>query len=440
MPINIAAAIEQAGVAGAGGAMFPTHVKAKSRAEIAIANGAECEPLLASDRVVMENLAHEVVKGLDLMQKSTGARKGIVAVKAKNKSALETIRNVASRYGDKEVFPLDDVYPAGDEHVLTYEVTGRVVPPGGIPIQVGVVVNNVTTLLQVSRALDGKVFTSRFVTVCGDVPIPKTLSFPLGTPVREALRVCGLTKTDDIDVIIGGPIMGYVPRTLDEPLTKGTAGIVVLRKDHILVAKKKVSSSIEVLRGNSACDQCFDCTELCPRYLLGHDIYPHKIMRTVSLLIDTAVDEITSALLCSECGICGLYACPQLLRPEVVNKKIKQELLKKGLRHDSRGISEEQKSLRDGRRIPMARMKARLGLESYSPPDMFDLRVLEVERVSIPLSQHTGVPSVPIVSVGQRVNEGQLIARIPDGKLGANIHASISGVVESVNGAITIRG
>ncbi len=150
---EIASAIEKAGVVGAGGAMFPTHVKAASKAEIVIANGAECEPLLASDRVVMENFAHEVVRGLDLMQAATGAKKGVVAVKAKNEIALEAMRSAVSGYKDKEVFPLDDVYPAGDEHCLTFEVIGRTVPPGGIPIQAGVVVNNVATLLQVADAV-----------------------------------------------------------------------------------------------------------------------------------------------------------------------------------------------------------------------------------------------------------------------------------------------
>jgi Na+-translocating ferredoxin:NAD+ oxidoreductase RnfC subunit len=165
-----------------------------------------------------------------------------------------------------------DCYPAGDEFVLVYDVTGRVIPPGGLPRDVGCVVVNVETLVNIGS---DKPVTHKYLTVAGAVRTPVTLRVPVGLPIREVIDAAGGAAVPMFRALMGGVMMARLAADLDEPVTKTTGGVVVLPSDHFLIRwHQQEWRQIERI-AKSACDQCRFCTEMCPRYLLGHPIQPH---------------------------------------------------------------------------------------------------------------------------------------------------------------------
>ena len=184
--MTIADQVRAAGVVGAGGGGFPAHVKLAARADTLIANGAECEPLLHKDAAAMEHFSAQVVKGMLLAMEATGAKEGIVGIKAKKQGAVKAMTD-ACQGTPLRVHPLGDYYPAGDEYDLVHETTGRLIPPAGIPIHVGCVVNNVETFINIAAAAEGRPVTHKLVTLAGAVKHPVTLRAPIGTTYREAI-------------------------------------------------------------------------------------------------------------------------------------------------------------------------------------------------------------------------------------------------------------
>src|SRR5262249_3921437 len=162
--MNIAESVKNGGVVGAGGAGFPTHIKAGSNVEYVIANGAECEPLLHKDYELMVHFPEKVILGVKFLLESTGGQHGIIGIKEKNKAAVEAVGAAISAIGDKRItiHLLGDFYPSGDEYILVYEATGRLIPPQGIPLNVGIVVNNVETLYNIVGAVEGRPVTEKF--------------------------------------------------------------------------------------------------------------------------------------------------------------------------------------------------------------------------------------------------------------------------------------
>lgn len=226
--------------------------------------------------------------------------------------------------------------------------------------------------------------------------------------------------------------------SLDYPVQKTTNGIVVLPSDHPVVLKKKLEIRDIVRRAKAACIQCFSCTEMCPRYLLGHRLEPHKIMRSASYgRADT--DILTQAILCCECGICELYACPMFLSPREMNAILRAKFAQEGVRWPGPERGLQAYLTREGRKIPTRRLMGRLGIEEYDRPAPFVERKPEPDRVVIPLSQHTGVPASPVVKAGDQVDVGQLVGEIPEERLGARVHASIRGKVTDIDESIVIE-
>lgn len=429
--------VRQAGVVGAGGAGFPTHVKISAAAEVVIINGAECEPLLRVDQQLMALEAEKVVRGLTAVMAATGAANGIVALKAKYKNAFTALKEAAAGKPIK-LFELGDFFPAGDEQVLVYEVTGRVVPEGGIPLKVGCVVTNVETVINVANALEGIPVTDTYVTVTGEVGRPVTVKLPIGIPVSEILTWAGVKDLQNTAVIDGGPMMGGVLEDLSRPVTKVTKGLIVLPDDHQLVQKKTLSWEHIVRRSKSVCIQCAICTDVCPRNLLGHRLEPHKIMRGLNYL-KADEDVMKMALLCCECGACELYGCPMQLPPRQVNAAIRKGLAGQGIKLNAPAVERPVSPLREYRKIPSKRLVAKIGLSAYDRPAPITEDSFFTGKVYIPLRQHIGAPATPVVETGQRVAKGALIAAVPDGALGANIHASISGTVKKVADHIEIE-
>jgi Na+-translocating ferredoxin:NAD+ oxidoreductase RnfC subunit len=427
--------IVQAGIVGAGGGGFPTHVKISSPAKTIIVNGAECEPLLRVDQQLMQYNAEQVIKGLKIVLELTGAAQGIIALKAKYKEAISALKPLIKNE-PITLKLLNDFYPAGDEHVTVHEVTGELIPQGAIPIKVGCIVVNVETLINVANAVDDKPVTDTYLTITGQVPNPLTVKLPIGTIISDILNMAGI-NTEGKAVIEGGPMMGKVVKDLSMPVTKTTKGLIVLDSEHLLIRKKNLSIENIIRRAKAACIQCRQCTDLCPRYLLGHKIEPHKIMRSLSYAIPDE-DVMKMSFACSECGLCEQYACIADLSPRTVNAILKIKLSQKGLKPNTLSTKQKISAMREYRKVPISRLINRLGLNDYNTNAPLMDKEYQVDKVKIMLKQHAGAPSKPIVNVGQKVKKGDLIAIVEGNNLGANLHASIDGIVKEINDYILI--
>ena len=303
--MNVAEAIRAAGVVGAGGAGFPAHVKAKSKAEIVLANGAECEPLLRVDKLMMENYADQIVRGVKAMVESTGAKEGVFCVKKKNKKAIEALQSLIKGENNMRLYLLENFYPAGDEQQIVYEVTGKVVPTGGIPLDVGAVVSNVTTLMNIAGALNGRPVTDRCLTVAGEVKHPVTLKVPIGTPFKVAVAAAGGPESmEGYTLIVGGPATGKLCRDWNLPVTKTTGGVIVLKSDHPLIRKKTGDGNTDLRLAKAACSQCNMCTQMCPRNALGLGVEPHKVMRAAFMGQGSLFGRPNGVFSCCDCGLC----------------------------------------------------------------------------------------------------------------------------------------
>lgn len=428
--------VKAAGVVGAGGAGFPTWAKLAGGVDTIVVNGAECEPLLRVDQQLMERSPEAMLRGLEAVLAATGARGGVIATKAKYKGGIAALQKHLNP-ARVRLHLLDDFYPAGDEQVTVYEVTGRLVPQGGIPLKVGCVVVNVETLLNVAAALDGAPVTGKYVTIAGEVAQPATLRLPVGTSVAAALQLAGVKTTAGMRVIDGGPMMGKLVESLEQPVTKTTKGLLVLPEDHPVIRKRLQSCERIIRQARSACIQCRFCTDLCPRFLLGHALEPHRVMRAVRN-VEAAPDSLKMAFACTECGVCEQYACFMDLSPRKMNALIKQELAAKGIKPDAPPAQPVPATMREHRKIPVKRLVTRLGLDSYNKPAPLSGEEVAVAQVVLPLKQHVGAPGKPVVEPGQLVRRGDLVAAAPAEGLGANIHASIDGRVVEASGRIVL--
>ncbi|AZV58657.1 4Fe-4S dicluster domain-containing protein [Clostridium sp. AWRP] len=434
--------VREAGVIGAGGAGFPTHAKLASKAEYILLNGAECEPLLRVDQQLMRMFPDEIIKGFESAGKLVGANKALIGIKGKHKEVISILRNKIEelQVGDFiEVKEIPDIYPAGDEQVLVHELTGRVVPEMGIPINVGCVVVNAETALNIYHASMGVPVTEKYITVAGDIPKRLTVKVPVGTPVIDVLKLSGIEDFDDYTVIDGGPMMGPVKSNVDGYVTKKNKGFVILKKDHPLIRKKSVSIEQAKRVNRSSCEQCRMCTDMCPRYLLGHSTQPHKMMRALNYALKN-VEEQKIAQLCCQCNLCELFSCPAGLYPKSANLYFKGKLAEQNIKYKPMKSEFTARKSREYRLVPSKRLIARLGLRDFDRPAPMTEVEMVPEEVHIATRQHVGAPAVPIVNVGDHVELGQQIGKIPEGSLSATIHASISGtVVECGNDFIVIR-
>lgn len=423
--------VRGAGVVGAGGGGYPAHIKLSVRADTVIGNGAECEPLLHKDAAVMERWADRVVAGLLGVMGEVGAGRGVVALKAKNRGAMEAVEGVCRGTG-VEVRALGDYYPAGDEYELVHEITGRLIPAAGIPPDVGCVVSNVETLANIAWAEEGGVVTRKTLTVAGAVGRPLTLTVPVGTPIGDCVAAAGGAGAAETVMFIGGLMMGELCLDPGAPVLKTTAGVVVLPAGHRLAQRRLVSAVDRSRIGRSACDQCRYCTEYCPRYLLGYAVEPHQVMRGLGFTGAGGRRWEEWAALCCSCGLCTLFACPEDLFPKEACDEAKAGL--RGAGHRWTGPSPERAhALREGRRVPIRGLMRRLGVEGYDHAAPWCGVEVESVRVEMRLKQHAGVAARAVVRVGDRVEEGQVVGEVGVGEVGARVHASVAGEVEVVD-------
>lgn len=446
---DITTLVRDAGIVGAGGAGFPTHIKLNNKVDTYIANGAECEPILETDKHLMLTAAADIVRGLEAAMGQVGATRGFIAIKDKNREAIAAIEQVIAGKPGLSVAVLPNSYPAGDEMVLIRQVTDRIVPPGGLPFMAGVTVSNVATLKQIADALEGKPVTSRMVTVGGEVWEPVTVEVPLGTPVSDLIEFAGGPTLSEYALVFGGPIMGPLGN-MDAYITKTMGGVLLFPTEHIVAQLKRRQPRVTKLRAKMCCT-CQECTILCPRNALGHPINPAKMMSKAWQLdeilskiekheLDAFTEEmVTEALLCCQCGICEQYACIFGLSPNRVYALVRDAVRKAGLKPDF-----SKRRLYGGpmfayRKIPALTYARKLDLARYLVhTGLKPLGSLTPKQVRIALCQHLGAPAVPVVKPGDRVRVGDVIGEIPEGKLSARVHASIEGRIGEVTDSYVV--
>ena len=432
--------VKNAGVCGAGGAGFPTYGKLDERAKTIVLNCAECEPLLRLHRQLLAAYTYEILSTLTLMAQTVGAKRVIIGVKEAYTDTVEALKAQLGSFPMISMKLLTEVYPAGDEVILIYETTGKVVPPGSIPIEVGVAVFNVETVYNIYRALNQQApVTRKYVTINGEVEHPCTRLVPLGMTVAEVVKQAGSVTVEDPAYLMGGPMMGFLVSP-HEVITRTSNAILVLPKDHPVVLRKQAKNTINLKRAMAACCQCRMCTDLCPRYLLGHPIEPHAFMQAATSGTTQDVKPFLNTMYCVGCGLCEMYSCMQGLSPRSLITEYKNGLRANGIKPpkdvEAAPVRREYKS----RKVPLKRLRARLGLEKYNVRAQLDESPVSAGQVKIKMSQHIGAPAIPCVKVGDTVKEGQVIGTAKEKALSLPVHASMDGVVVDVNDkAVTIK-
>ena len=255
-PDEIIDIIREAGIVGMGGAGFPTCVKLKPAKPVdtILLNGCECEPLLTADHRVLLEYADDIIFGLKAVLKTTGAEKGIIVIEDNKPDAIELMQKKVADIGNMEVFVARTKYPQGAEKTLIKRVMGRIVPSGGLPADVGVVVDNISTVKAISDAIQtGMPLIERVATVTGEkIKNPGNFVIKIGTSVRELIDYCGGFTDDDVLVKMGGPMMGFPLNTLDVPMMKGSNGIIAVEPDETK---------------EQPCIKCGRCVDVCPMEL-----------------------------------------------------------------------------------------------------------------------------------------------------------------------------
>ncbi|HHN64625.1 MAG TPA: electron transport complex subunit RsxC [Nitrospirae bacterium] len=315
-PDELKEKIKNAGIVGMGGATFPTHVKLSPPKEkpidVVIINGAECEPYLTADHRLMVESPGEVLEGLKILMKVLGVNKGYVGIENNKPDAIEKMREAASSEPHIEIVALEVKYPQGAEKMLIKAITDREVPAGGLPMDVGVVVQNVGTAFAVYEACRyGKPLIERVVTVTGHgIANPSNFRARIGTPIRELIDAAGGFTQDAVKVVLGGPMMGFAVSDLEIPVTKGTSGVLVLSKSEYAPAEKF-----------GPCIRCGRCIDACPMGLMPSML---SILSEKGFYEDTKEYNIFD---CFECGTCT-YVCPAK-RPIVQLIRLAKMLVKR---------------------------------------------------------------------------------------------------------------
>lgn len=295
-PDEIKSIIQNAGIVGMGGATFPTHVKLSPPKEKPIdsfiINGAECEPYLTSDHRVMLEMPEKVISGARLIGKVLGVEKIYVGIENNKMDAVRALRAVVNE-DDVEIVPLKVRYPQGAEKQLIKTILNREVPSGGLPMDVGVVVQNVGTAVAVHDAVAlGRPLVERVTTITGPgIKNPKNLKIRIGTPVSEVIDYCGGLAEDVGKVILGGPMMGLAQYDLSVSVIKGTSGILILTEDRLDTVAQ------------GPCLRCGNCVMVCPMGLT-----PLMFGRYTELGMFTEAENM-NVMDCIECGCCA-YECP----------------------------------------------------------------------------------------------------------------------------------
>ncbi len=296
-PQEIRDRVRDAGIVGQGGAAFPTYVKLSpppdKKIDVAILNGCECEPYLTRDYRYMLERTDDLISGLRLIMKAVGVEKGAIGVEDNKPEAINKLKKAVKKHSNISVEVLKTKYPQGAEKMLIKAVTGKEVPPGKLPFDVGVVIQNIGTAIAINDAVvKGEPQLTAALTVSGlGINKPKNLIVPIGTPLAEILDYCGGVKENAAKVIVGGPMMGVAQYDFSAPVMKATSGILVLTEDEVNDHEE------------TPCLRCGKCVDACPLNLT-----PTKLARLSSLEKFEEAEQL-GITVCMECGTCT-YTCP----------------------------------------------------------------------------------------------------------------------------------
>ena len=424
--------VADAGIVGAGGAGFPTAFKLRDDGvDTLIINAAECEPLIYSDYFYMKKHMDKVLEGARIVMEGTKIKKCFLSMKKATAKKLHLEHGQIMAEGI-EVYTVPDVYPMGDEVILIYEVLRRIVPPAGLPSQVGVIVQNVETLYNVANAKEGVPVTKKLVTIGGKVNKGHVIELPVGIPVAEVLKQLDITVPDDCIVIDGGPAMGMKIDPATAVVTKTTKSLLIL-PTYIPAMRSKVDDPNRMTnRASSTCCQCVRCTELCPRQLIGYPLYPSRTVRAVSANVTANPEDYLTSSLCCGCGVCELTSCCQGISPRTIMMQVKSEMAKNGIRYQHKGELKPDPD-REYKMLPIGRFKRSIGVSEFDiTPSDITQKEIKVSQIRMPLRQHIGKPAVACVKAGDVVRAGDLIAKADEG-ISANIHTSMAGTVAQVD-------
>ena len=299
--------IYDAGIVGMGGAAFPTHVKLtppdNKKIDFLILNGAECEPYLTADHRLMIEEVDRILQGAVIIANSLNINKIAIGIEKNKPDAIKMLKKHATEYGI-EIVPLRVMYPQGAEKQLIYSITQRKVPAGGLPMDVGCVVQNVATATAVYDAVvKGHPLVERVTTITGNSVVnPGNWRLRLGTTILDALQLAGGIKKAPTKIIMGGPMMGFAQKNLMVTITKNSSGILLLDKDDTIIYESK------------QCINCKSCVEVCPMNLVP------SILSKASVTENFEIAERHNAMDCMECGCCA-YVCPSR-RPMVQHLRL----------------------------------------------------------------------------------------------------------------------
>ncbi|MBQ7872896.1 MAG: electron transport complex subunit RsxC [Clostridia bacterium] len=310
---ELLAAIRESGVVGLGGAGFPTHVKLNvdfENVETLIVNGTECEPYITSDNHVMNERAGDIEFALSAFKKHLGIKHIVIGVGNNKKTSIENMKELASRIEGAEVIALPSTYSHGSEEAIVFHATKKVLPQGKLPVDIGCVVCNVTTIAEIGKYLKtGMPFVERYVTVDGScVKEPQCVIAPIGVSLEELFAFVGEFECDPERVVYGGPMMGITVPSLSAPVLKTTNSVLALSEKETKFPKE------------TACIRCGRCTNNCPLGIAPAAIEKAYARKDVEELVALQVTA------CMECGSCA-YLCPAH-RPLVQTNKLAKALVK----------------------------------------------------------------------------------------------------------------
>ena len=429
--------MKESGIVGAGGAGFPSYAKLADGADTLVVNGAECEPLLYTDYVLLQKEMPMVLSGIQAVLDYAKIPCALLCVK--EHTALRLKLKDGTKLADRIILKtLPDVYPMGDEISLIYQATGRVVRPGNLPITAGVIVLNVETFYNIAVKLKrGTNLTEKYLTIAGNIPEAIVVKVPIGVTVAELFDKNSIIIPEGHIVLDGGPSMGKVIDPDSAVVTKTTKGLLILPENCEAAQSKFLDGDKSIARAEKACCQCTRCTDMCPRHLLGYPLEPHKMVRTAKGAATVLPEMVISATLCCGCGICESLACCQGISPKAVINEYKALLAKNKLRYVGKeDVSPAQE--REWRMVPSERWANVLGVARFDKVGKYIGEQTSYARVEILLRQHIGAPSVPCVEDGTYVNKGDKIAEAAEG-LSLPQYASISGKVSVYSDRIIIE-
>ncbi len=292
---DLSSFVKESGIVGLGGATFPCHVKLnvkdEKKVKYIIINAAECEPYLTCDHRVMVEYTNEIITALNILLEFFKEAKVYIGIEDNKQDAINSFNKILLNNSKIKVIPLETKYPQGSEKHLIYAMTKLEVPSGKLPLDIGCIVHNISTIYQLYKSLVLNLpLTERVLTVTGDsINSPKNLLVKIGTPLKEVIKYCGGFKTPPSKIILGGPMMGFTVNSLDLPVTKGTSGILCLGNP---------DTSLE-----SHCIRCGKCIDVCPMNLL-----PQKLNELSNKNKLNEFKEF-NGMDCIECGCCA-FSCP----------------------------------------------------------------------------------------------------------------------------------